>query len=496
MKFDFLTPFMPVSIADRAKDGTHNRMTKFIAVWLGAALMVAGCAKSDLDPSAVILAEVGDEVITVEEFRLNYEFGHGHLRAGEDPKREYLNYMIYETLLAQEARAMQLDTLAAIEHARHTLREELLIERVFDEKVLAGIEVTQEEINEEINRSAVRFQFRFLPAASESDAERLHALIAEQGYEAALEQQMDRIPELGAMASELTSPYLGADEIDPELLDIIKGLELNTPSRPVEYQGGWYIFEVSDIRRRRIGPDEYEKRSATFHKVIYNRKALEKGGAFVASTMEPLNVRTKREGFDLLAEALWAWYRENTPVRNLYYYIEEEGLRTSYTTLLAENYEVLLVETERERWTVEDFLQRFTPARYTLRARAFDAFKARLADVIALVVRDEVLLEMAREERLGDHPGYRRTLRLWENKWLFQEYKSLKKADPASAWDQAPPHVTPLLDRYGVEVHTHILDTLRTEVSPQHPQMTVLLMKSNSNKMPFPIVDPGWKPAE
>ena len=52
------------------------------------------------------MARIGDEVITADEFLVAYEFGHGHLKTGENPRREVLDLMIREELLAQEAERM------------------------------------------------------------------------------------------------------------------------------------------------------------------------------------------------------------------------------------------------------------------------------------------------------------------------------------------------------------------------------------------------------
>ena len=111
-------------------------------------LALAGC--NSAENNDVILARIDDEIITAEEFQLNYEFGHGHLRRGEDPRRAYLNFMIFERVLALEAEKINLDTSQAVIHAMHTLREELLIERVFEEKALSNVVVTEEEIRDEV----------------------------------------------------------------------------------------------------------------------------------------------------------------------------------------------------------------------------------------------------------------------------------------------------------------------------------------------------------
>ena len=114
---------------------------------------------------------------------------------------------------------------------------------------------------------------------------------------------------------------------------------------------------------------DYEQRAPTYRKVIYNRKAMEGGQAFVTETMEPLNVVTKRQGFEVLNEALWEWYRAETPVRNLLHYIEEQGRDTPYTRKLIAHYAADLVHFGDEHWTIRAFLEHFTPGRYTLRAR-------------------------------------------------------------------------------------------------------------------------------
>ena len=456
-----------------------------------AILVASGCARSDES----VLARVGDDVITAEEFLLNYEFGHGHLRSGDDPKRDYLQYLIYESLLAQEAAKRNLDTLPAIRHAMHTLQEELLIERVFEEKVLAGIEVSDEEIRAEINKDAVSFQFRLLPTGTKTEGERLRQIMLESSFEEVMQQQLDRIPELRQVEGDLTSPYVKADELDPAVMEILRDLPINVPSQPAFYEGGWYLFEVTDVRRQRLSEEDYTLKAPSYHKIVYNRKAMELGSAFIAETMEPLGVRTKREGFDILDKALFDWYSEVTPERNLLHYIEEQGVRTHYIESLIVNYEAPLVQYRDADWTIYDFLEHFTPGRYVIRPDDPASFRARLADIVALVVRDAVLLDIADRENLYQNDAYERSLALWESKWLFQEYRNLLLEDraPGAAVPALEQHAESLMSRYDVKVNWAMLDTLKTNISRANPTMTVHLFKNNANKMPFPIADPNWR---
>ena len=463
-----------------------------VFAWICLCLvLIAGCRRGD----DAILARIGDEVITADEFVLNYEFGHGHLRAGDDPKRDYLQFLIYEALFAREAATRRFDTLPAIRHAMHTLEEELLIERVFEEHVLSTIEVTDEEIRTEINRDAVSFRFRLLPAGSEAEARRLREAILASSFDEVMEARLAAVPELRLVEGQLNSPYVRAEDLDPAVLDILKDLPVNQPSEPRFYRGAWYIFEVQDIRRQRLSEDDYRLKAPSYRKILYNRKAMEGGTAFVARTMEPLGVTTKRAGFEMLHRALFQWYSARTPERNLLHYIEEQRLRTPYTQALIDHYAEPLVEYRDARWTIRDFLAHFTPGRYVIRPDDEQAFKARLADVVALVVRDAVLLNIARKEKLDENEEYRRSIRQWKNKWLFQEYRNRLVAGLDASVARARLRVTAesLMARTTVQVNWTMLDTLQTSVSKANPTMTVHLFKNNANKMPFPIVDPNWR---
>ena len=472
---------------------------KNAALLLALLLALAGCRSGSLedepaqgpdeqaDLSRDVVARVGGEAITTEAFRLDYEFGFGHLRHGSDPRRQYLRYAIAEKAMALEAERLGLDTAAAVVHALHTLEEELLIERVFEEAVLSRIDVSEADVRAAIKQDAVRFRFRFLPALSEAAAWRLYDEIEARGYDAVLEEERAALVEQGVSLEALTSPMVDAEEIDPVVLAAIQDVPVNTPSNPVAYNGLWYLFEVTDVEQRPLAEADYAAKAPTYRKILYNQKAMEEGTAFVARTMEPLNVVTKREGFEVLTDALWSWYREETPQRNLLHYIERQRWQKSYTEKLKAHYDEVLVTFGEETWTVRTFLEHFTPGRYVLRADDRRQFKARLADVVGLVVRDAVFLQRAREEGLDRDSVYQRTLAQWKAKWLFEELKKRPAVQHRLA-----AYADSLVNATDVVINEAVLDTL-TLGMPADARLTVQLLKSNSNKQPFPTVDPGWR---
>ena len=80
---------------------------------------------------------------------------------------------------------------------------------------------------------------------------------------------------------ELESPALSSDEIEPEVLAVLRDLPLNAVSDPIEYRGTWYLFQVTNIQRELLSPEDYEMRAPSYRKVVYNRKAMENATLFV-----------------------------------------------------------------------------------------------------------------------------------------------------------------------------------------------------------------------
>jgi len=471
-------------------DRTMNRL-----IYLAALLLVlTGCSGNEdtrpglLGEPTVVVARAGDVTVTADEFRLAWEFGYGHLRRAEDPVRTYLAYMVAEKLLAREARHRHLDTLALVRHNVESLREDLLVERVFTERVMDRVEVSDSEIVQEMARNAVRFQFRFVPAPDSAGAARVREVYVREGYDAAAEVSVgsDRAPLLSA---EWTSPLTSAADLDPELVARIQDLEIGVPSAPTRYGKVWYVFEVMDVRRRGIAPSEDTAARRSTRKVLFNRKALEGATRFVSESMEPMQVTTKRVGFEALESVLWSWYRAETPTRPLLWLAAHRAPRPGLADSLAAIHDLELVRHGTDTWTVRAFLERFTPDRYPLRARNRTAFRGRLADVIALVVRDHYFMELAAEEGWDDHPVDAEILSRWEDKYLF-----LALRDTQPDFDHLALMADSLLRHEELDIDWSVADTLTGPASTVNPFMTVHLMKGSSSRMPFPIVDPNWTP--
>lgn len=485
-------------------------------------------------PEHEILARVGDEVITAREFQLNYEFGFPHLVQGENRKQEYLYRMIAEMLIAQRGYELKVDTLSSIRNAVQTMREERVVEEVFNHYVLSQIQISKEEIELEVHKSAVSFQFRFLPVPSELQAFRLKQELLKDSFENVVARYYSEVFDTNneEFAEQFTSRVTKAIEIDPELLNHLQDLEINTPSDPVEYQGQWYVLMVNNIIRSPLTPSDIANRSVSARKVIYNTKAMHMASSFVNDTMTPLQVETDRNTFDEIVPHLYDLYLDGIPVGTLWDRIKSNRNQKQYLNSLYTIRSKPLIYTANGTWTVERFFQTFNTSRYQLRPDSYEEFTLRFSDVIALVVRDEVFLKMAQKEKLFDRLEVTRDIRRWEQKWVFQETRS-RILDTLVFNNQAvmqfvnsehssyPEHIRgrnfedytkgtvdrfrrdylaqALMDaadqfkkNHQVEINYAMLDTISVSASSKNPNMSLQVFNQNSNRMAWPILDAIW----
>lgn len=491
-------------------------------------LLLLFIACSSPKEEEVWVAKVGDQTITPRDFLLNYEFGFPQYKNSDNPKEQYLDKMIMELLLAEEAYRLNLDTLSSIQNAVETFEKERLIEEVFNTYVMANIEISDDEIVDEINKSVVSFQFRFLPALTEAQAFDLKTVAERDGFDEALSMIRSDIGNAPLEQDNVQSPFVKAEDIDPELLIILQDLPLQTLSEPVPYLGQWFIFEVTNLKRTPLADSDYKTKSVTYEKVLYNRKAMEGATVFISDLMEPKDIRTKRSAFSQLNASFYEWYKEITLSGDVLAQIKsgEAEYQKRIKLILNEP----LVEVEGETWTVEKWLQEFEPGLYQLRPDSFEYFTSQFSNVIALVVRDHFLLEMAGDDNLVQSNDVQKDIKRWESKWLFQELRKQYLNETEFTNEAVQVYFNNHASKYGieegasknvrelsellqkrvrkdyltnqivlkanvlkqnipVEINYAVLDTIQVSKSQKIP---VTLFNQNSNRMAFPVVDPNW----
>lgn len=464
---------------------------------IGLLILITSCQKTSDEPVDYV-AKVGDSYIYADELIRSFEFSMLDKRTMENPLVEHLEFMIAEQLLAKQAYSMNLDTLSSIRNAVQSITEERIIEEVFTTEVLDQIQISEDEIQAEIEKAAVQFQIQYLPLTGKKEAERLKKEAEEIGLENVIAKYNNEMMGENGSIHDYLSPYLDYTTIDPQLLNQIQSYPVGTIQGPLEYNGQWILIEVVDIKRSLIAPEDLKDKAESIKKVLYNKKAMELAEQFVTELMEPKQLRTRREPFNVLNKALFEWYGKEVPSGDLVKKIKQGS--ASYHLHISRILSDELIKTKDDSWTVQQFLEEFTPARYPLRDNDFAEFTNQFADVIALVYRDYTLLNLAERNNLANKAEVKRDIELWELKWLYQHirnksFKATQTNEPAliaqrnyKLWER----IDSLKLVYPISINVERLQEISSSLDLTNTTQ-IQLIKQNSNRMAFPMLDPNWK---
>lgn len=511
------------------RSGTHRGAWWRRGLGLCMALALwAGCGGTPGQPPEAVVATVGDAAITARDFVLNYEFGFGHLKRGDDPRRAYLQRMIDEQLLALEGYRLGLDASPEVQRQVAILRDELLVEQVFEQEVNRRVTVSDEEVRSAMQQDRVQFKLRYLPAATLAGARALGQEVRQHGFEDVLERRLAAEAGQGWRRGDFESGYLTWRDLDPDLLSAVSDLPRGEVSAPIPYRGSYLLVQVVDVRREPAAPVADPAERARYEQVLFQRKAKQEARRFIGEMMKPLDLRVRRGAYQQLQAHLRAWYAAAPPAGNLL-----ESLRTADAApaqALRGMLQDTLMTTREGVWTVEAFLQAYPVERYPLSTRSPEAFERDLYDALGLTLRDRAFIRKAEAEGLADAPNVQKELKRWQDKWVYRAFvnrmadtlaatdaearayfaarrERYRDADgDAAAFEAVAERVRrdvraekksslvgealqALRARYPVEIRSAVLDTL-TVAPPAGPG--VLVFKGHTRRLAYPVADPGW----
>lgn len=448
--------------------------------------------QSEKKEESQVLATIGSEAITVDEFRKNYELGFANLKSGRNSKKSYLDYMLNEKLLSIAGYDLGLDKSDYVQKSVKYLKRELLIEILINVKVKEKIEVSPEEIKEYINKSKVQFKFRYWAETDPERAKRIALEMQERGYADVLEEILLNNPEISIDPKNYETDYLNHEQVAPDVLAAIKDLPYGEVSDPVELRGKYYIFQVLDIRRSSVTENEYMSRAPSVKQVIFYQKFEKALVDFGTQLMDSKNIKTKRKAFDILAGAITDWKKIDKKQRlDLKDYVDVSNTNSIALKKLSENAGDTFFEYNDGEFTIEEFLEFFSPSKFLQEFDSEKQFVNYLHKIVSQTIRDIFLIKEAKENDLDDNPGLQKELKLWENKFVYEEFLKNKATSQADKKNLLLNNEIEDLKRsYKIEINESILDTIKVIDFKKSKWASMQILRSGSNRPAYPVVDP------
>lgn len=481
----------------------HPYITGTVALLIaGVAIALTMYLRTPQKPAEdVVLARVGDRIITTRDFRLNYEFGFPNLKTGAGPvawKRSYLQAMVNELLLASDGFRNGLDRTARVHDNDARVLTELLVEELIRVEVVGKTTVTDAEVRDAINRSNVRFKVRYWGEPTRRRAQDARIAMQRDGYMQVVDSLRGVHTDMPTDPSMFESDYLNAFELDPVVLEAVKDLGPGDISAPVPLENGFYLFQVVDVRRQAIMEHEYVSKYETMKKVLLNAKYDEGIVRYVGGFMTPMGVVTHGAPFWKLCDAVVEWKSSGDhATRMLRDAVRDHPERTSYAALRAIWNEPLVTYRGGQQ-TVGQFLDVFWPSLRDVDSVTTARTRHLLSEQVALALRDQLLAGEARRRGLDRAPSIEHQRRKWLEKAVYEEVRdetAARVAEPRTAgsvWFSLKRKADSLRTAIPVTIDYTILDTLAVDAAPSSRRMGMQLFKLGSKRLAIPATDGIW----
>jgi len=448
----------------------------------------------------MILAKIEDKVITQKDFLLNYEFGLPHLKIGKSPlerKKNYLQFMINEYLLALDAEAKGLDNTLAVKYQTEKIKKELLLESIIENDIKPKVDINLEEIKEAINKSKVSFKFFFWPEKDLRNALIIKEMFEKNGIEETFKKLSDKQSDTHFDISQYITDYLSWLDIPEETFDAIKDLPANQFSDPIKIDDLYFIFQVQDIRRESITTSEYLDKTPTFRKILYSGKLQDEVVMYVDNLVTPKDIKTKSKVFNAFTDAVIDWYRdEDKGSLDFSDWVNAHPEVTSAQKFYKYQDSVLITYQGGE-FTLGEFQSHYYFDRISEEYQTKNQFKNHLNVLIALSMRDYFILIEAKKKEYDRTPWFEHEFIKWTSKFAFEEqlrrYMSGDSSESISVKDRINKDLDLLKTKYQITIDHTMLDTLRVNETEKSNQSFIQLMKGGIDRLAEPIVDGHWE---
>ena len=199
---------------------------------------------SSLD--SAVVATVGRFSITGRDLLDSYEVGPAFVKRYPNPLRKHLEYMIYEGLLALEAERLGYDTSAFVCSRVAALEEDLTVDELYKDAILAGVKLTDKEIEEGVQKQKINFRLRWLYAVNLEEARELQTELKKGvPFDSLYAANCGKGDSSSDRSLETTLLKLERDT--PELARSIANLKTAQISAPIEGPDGYYLVRLDHV---------------------------------------------------------------------------------------------------------------------------------------------------------------------------------------------------------------------------------------------------------
>jgi len=374
-----------------------------------------------------VVATIGNIEITSEEFIKGYEYGPAFYKRAKDSKKNFLEHLVKEKLLALEGYSKGLDTLKEVKGYSNAFTDDLATEELYKDEIQRKVTYIQTEIDTVAAQKIIDVEIQWLYTPDRGEIMKLQdSLNAGKNFQKLFERQLNDTIAVGDRS--LKSSRYQLEMKNPALGKIVDTLKIGKYSLPIKTGDGWYIVLMKDFSKKLIVTEtEQDKIKNEARQAVMKTKMDELSDKYVNELMLAENPTIKRKPLQILRSYIARYelpkekYDQWEMEKKLNEAIKEYGSKESL-----DYSKIVFAELKDYDITLNDFIAWYrTRDQYVkFSKQSFSAFSRSLEQMVWRMIRDKVLSATAKLKGYYNRKIVLEQSKWWRDKILYAAVKN------------------------------------------------------------------------
>jgi len=365
-------------------------------VWIIGVVMVwINCRSGEIPLKYGEIARLGDEIITIQELRMAYELDPSFpsIRKGKDGLRDYLEEMLDKRLAYKRAQVDRLFDESLFSRYCESQIRRAVVRDYYQTHVAQKIKVRDDELRRAFRLSQIRFRLRSLMVKGTP-------ALNQDGSTPSVSIKMEnlRLPDADTLSREYELDGWELEDFQAGA-DGLFSMEAGQLLGPFPIEGGYRYLQLVDRKEMMmLTESDYHKRKEGLERKIRRRKEEVVADSFLRNHLNPMDIRVKRRGLELIFDGIAGDSRNSAASRSF----GETGERLTDERLrrlragLKNALEIPLLTSQEMNWSIDSFLQYLDQLPEDQRPGIESL--TRLTNDLGGLIRDEIVYRLAKKE--------------------------------------------------------------------------------------------------
>lgn len=394
------------------KDFDNSMLRKILVILLPFFTLIHAQSKNNSP------AKIGDEQISIKEFKLRYELSPFiNTTLNEDSvKYHFLLSLIAEKLFAIEAKNLGLEQTEKFDFVFKPIEKMYVRDALFNKEIKSKIKIDERDILKGINKYNTKLKVEIF---SSTDSVQIYKIFNELNSGVLIDSLSD--------VDERDSAEISFGDIKDEILeDTLFSIFIGEFTIPAKTEDGWFLFFLKDKISNITSVDEKNILSKV-DKIIRDRLTEKAYYKYMEEVFKDKIIEADKDLFQLLSENIYNILKQNEKEMfssSSKFYLNESDFEKIKSELGNEILNEIFFTVDDNPVTLKDFLADLLLEGFSIKSIDMNELNFRLSKQVKNFIEKEYLANIGYKQGLQNLPEVKEQLEMWKDHYLAQFYKN------------------------------------------------------------------------